>query len=284
MIDSLKQIKNRIRSIDNTRKVMHAMEMISIAKLKISENKLLITRPYFLKLEKLLQDILTNIIGAEHSFLGKPKATDKVALCIITSDTGLCSDYNRNIIRLAEEFINKYGNEKISLITVGKKGFTYFKKKGANIVNKFIELKSNYSDVTSDQILKTLTDIFLSGEACEIYLAYTYFKSLSKHIPTIEKILNIDSNVSTERIEYIIEPDTLGILAELIPLYLSYKVKIAFLNAFMSEHASRMIAMAEATNNAKELLQDLILSRNKLRQANITKEIIELVSSAEVVR
>jgi len=284
MVDSLKQIKNRIRTIEGTRKVTHAMEMISVAKLKSTESELFVAREYFTEIKGLLDDILSNITSATHPLLTRRGAGGRAALCLITSDSGLSSDYNPNIIRATEAFINKYRQEGILLIAAGKKGFKYFQKKGVQILAKFIESKGSYSKEVSARILTMLTDIFLSGKADEVYIASTYFGSISKHVPAIEKLFPIDSIAATENLKYIVEPDIAGILAELIPIYSSYKIKLAFLNAFTCEHTSRMIAMAEATNNAEELLEGLVLSRNKLRQANITKELIELISSSELLK
>jgi len=284
MADSLKQIKSRIRTIEGTRKVTHAMEMISVAKLRFTENELFVAKAYFARIKGLLDDILSNIKAATHPLLTKRRAGGRAALCLMTSDSGLSSDYNPNIIRATEEFINKYGQGKILLIAAGKKGFKHFQKKGVQITADFIESRGSYSRELSDRILATLTDIFLLGKVDEVYIAYTYFQSISKHVPLIEKLFSIDSIAATQKIKYIVEPDINAILKELIPIYCSYKMKLAFLNAFASEHASRMIAMAEATNNAEELLEGLVLSRNKLRQANITKEIMELISSAEVLK
>jgi len=284
MLDSLKQIKNRIRTIEGTRKVTHAMEMISVAKLKSTESELFVAREYFARIKGLLDNILSNVEQVTHPLLAKRRAGGRAALCLITSDSGLSSDYNLNIIRATEAFINKYGQDKILLIVAGKKGFKYFQKKGIQIAAKFIESKGSYSGEITGRILTTLTDIFLLGKADEVYISYTRFQSISKHVPVMEKLFSIDLIAATQKIKYIVEPDINGILAELIPAYCSYKMKLAFLNAFTCEHASRMIAMAEATNNAEELLEGLVLFRNKLRQANINKELMELISSSEVLK
>jgi len=284
MVTSLKQIKNRIRTIEGTRKVTHAMEMISVAKLKAAESELFASRKYFAAIKGLLDDILSNSTAASHPLLTQRRAGGRTALCLITSDSGLSSDYNQNIIRAAEEFMKSTGQEAISLIAAGKKGFKYFHKKGVQSAAKFFESRGSISGEMTGRILTVLTDIFLSGKADEVSIASTRFQSISKHVPMIEKLFPIDPIAATQKIKYIAEPDIDGILAELIPIYSSYKVRLAFLNAFACEHASRMIAMAEATNNADELLEGLVLSRNKLRQANITKELMELISSSEVLK
>jgi len=284
MLQSLKQIKNRIRSVENTSKVTHAMEMISIAKLRQSETRLPAQRTYSDKVERLLNNLLSNTKGITNSFIVGRAQVKKIALCVITSDTGLCSVYNNNIIRLSESFINEHGRDKILLITVGRKGFNYFRRKGFDIAEKFIEANGRYSEELSKQLLDLLMRFFLTGQADEVYIAYTNYITISKHKQIIEKIFNLGKREEKNEIEYNFEPDINKILDKLIPLYLVNKIKSILLNSFSCEHAARMIAMAEATNNAKDLLDGLVLTRNKVRQANITKEILEIVSTAEAVR
>jgi F-type H+-transporting ATPase subunit gamma len=283
MIQSLRQIKNRIRSIDNVKKVTYAMEMISIAKLRPIQSQLANFKQYLSKTQSLLNNLLACRKGITNPFVEEREGKQKIALCLITSDTGLCGSYNNNIIRVAENFINKYGREKIELIAAGKKGLNYFKRRGVNIANSFIELHGRYSEVLGKNILGTLTGIFLSKKVNEVYIAYTHFESAARHIPRIEKFLNI-SSTGTSEIEYIFEPDINTIIEELIPSYLSNKMKLILLEAFGCEHSSRTIAMGESTENAKELLEKMIVLRNKVRQANITKDLLEISSAAEVLR
>jgi F-type H+-transporting ATPase subunit gamma len=284
MAQSLREIKNRIRGISNVNKVTHAMEMISIAKLRPVKNQFLQARQFSLKIEALLKDLLSGAKNISHPLLKERKVLNKMAICLITSDTGLCGNYNHNVIRVVEDFINKYGRDKIMLITVGKKGLTYFKKRGVDIAHSYTELHGRYSDEIAGKILDYLTELFLSGKTDEAYVAYTYFESASRHRPTIEKLLNISSPAGKEDVGYILEPDMDAILKELVPAYLLNKVKAHILSAFTAEHSARAVAMGQATKNADELLEDLTLLRNKMRQAGITREIMEIVSSAEVLR
>jgi F-type H+-transporting ATPase subunit gamma len=284
MAQSLKDIKNRIRGISNVNKVTHAMEMISIAKLRPVKNQFLAARQFSLKIEVLLKDLLSGAKNVSHPLLEERKVLNKMAICLVTSDTGLCGNYNHNVIRVVENFINEYGKDKIILITVGKKGQTYFKKRGVDIESSYTELHGRYSDETVGKVLNDLTGLFLSGKADEAYVAYTYFESASRHRPVIEKLLNISRLGAKENIEYLLEPDMDAILKELVPAYLFNKVKAYILSAFTAEHSARAVAMGQATENANELIEDLTLLRNKIRQAGITKEIMEIVSSAEVLR
>jgi F-type H+-transporting ATPase subunit gamma len=283
MIISLRQIKNRIRSVESVKKVTHAMEIISIAKLRSVESQLLALRQYASELASLLNNLLAGREALANPFIEARQDKQKIALCLLTSDTGLCSMYNNNIIRLTEDFINKNGKEKIELIAVGRKGLKYFKRRGITVTAAFSELHGRYSEEINSKILSSLTDIFLSKKVDAVYVAYTHFASAVRRNPMIEKFLNIGST-EKEKIEYIFEPDINSIIEELIPLYLTHKMKLYFLEAFGCEHAARMFAMRESTDNAEELLDKMVLLRNKVRQANITKEMLEISSSAEVLR
>ena len=283
MARSLKQIKSRIRGIENTKKVTGAMEMISVTKLSRTEKLLLAAKPYFFKLDSLLNDMLSGGGGIAGPFFDEKNPKRSVGLCIITSDSGLCGTYNSNIIRLADEFINQKGRENIKLITVGRRGFNYFKRYKIKVLKSYTGLNGRYSDRMSEELAKDLINFFISGEVDEIYAAYTHFQTALTIKPTLTKFLNIERSDGCET-EYILEPDINSILAELIPKYLWAKSKIMLLDSFTSEHAARTVAMKMATDNAREILEALILTRNKVRQANITQDIMEIVSASEALK
>ena len=284
MIRSLKQIKNRIRSIENTKKVTHAMEMISVAKLNRIDDYLFAMRSYYSKLEEITNNFFAGSSdSSENIYLRERENKKNIYLCLITSDSGLCGVYNNGIIRLAEEFINKAGKEKISLVTVGKKGWNYFKKKGFTVANYYIGLNGRYQDKACDGISSFLINEYVSGKADEVYLAFTHHQTALVHKPLIKKFLNITGGNAQKEV-FILEPDRQGIARELVPRYLTVSFRLAILEAFTSEHAARVVAMKSATDNAKELLEQLILQRNKVRQANITQEIMEIVSASEALR
>lgn len=258
------------------------MEMVAGAKLKKSENVLRSGSAYFLKLEAMLKNLLCGIDISAHPLL-EQRPKNNIGLCVITSDTGLCSAYNDNIIRFCEQFIRGKGKEKIKLITVGKKAFGYFKKRDFHVLHSYIGLQGVFSKNISDEIANVFTRLFLSKEVDEVYVIYTHFMSALKYKPALEKILNIE-RANTEEVEYILEPSKERILAELIPRYISAKMRAMLLNAFTSEHSARMIAMKAATDNAETMIDSLTLLRNKARQASITKEIIEVSSAAELLK
>lgn len=282
---SLKQIKNRIRSVENTEKITHAMELISISKMKSTGKILSGFRPYFEKIESSLSNIFQYSPDIKHPLAERRKKIKNIGLCVITSDTGLCSTYNNDIIRTAENFVKKYGKENIIMFCIGKKGFAYFKQRGLSIPNVYADLHSRFSSEIQQMIYKDVLYLYTQGNADEIYFAYARFESSSRNKPVIEKYLNIEMDFKKGNYaEYIFEPDRETLLQKLIPEYLSSKIKIILLNAFLSEHSTRLISMTKATNNAKELIEDLILARNKIRQANITNEIIDIISSSEALK
>lgn len=283
MIQSLKQIKNRIRSTENTKKVTGAMEMVSVAKLNRVEKDILSLRPFVFNLGNIMHNLIATSDNATHPFLKNGESTGKICLCVITSDNGLCGVYNNNIIRTAEEFINARGSNKVNLVCIGRKGFSYFKKNNLNILNTYIGMNGRYSQEIFAKINNNLLDLFVSGAASQVYIAYTHFKTALIHEPRVEKILNIDRPPVTES-RYILEPDIATILNKIVPEYISMKLKLIILEAFTAEHSARTIAMKTATDNARDLLQGLVLLRNKVRQANITQEIMEIISSSEALK
>jgi F-type H+-transporting ATPase subunit gamma len=283
MSQSLRQIKNRIRSIQNTEKLTRAMEMISISKLRSLQRNLLNSEEYCLKLEDILRHLTAAFPSARHPLLEERENKQKITLCLITSDTGLCGSYNYNLLRKAQDFIRQNQGREISLVTVGRKGFNYFKKEGLKISDAYIDLHGKYSSAAADKIAANLMDLFLSGKSGEVCMLYEYFETAARHDPVVEKILNVKSP-GAEPVEYLTEPGAEDILGELVPLYIYSKVHLTMLSAFEAEHTSRVVAMKEATDNAHDLLEDLTLLRNKVRQANITREIIEVISSADAMK
>ncbi len=284
MAESFRRVKARIRSIESTKKMTRAMEMVSVAKLRPVEMTLHNFRVYFLHIEEILGNLLSNFKGVNHELLKPKPAKERILLCVAASDTGLCGIYNNSVIRKAEEFIRQNNKYKIDLIVIGKKGSKYFKKCGFNLIDSYVESYGRYSDDMSDKLTDSLIKAFLSGEADEVYFVYTKFFSASHIQPVAEKILNIEVVRSTQEIEYLVEPDIERIIEEVLPIYASARIKNILLNTFAAENSSRVIAMHEATDNAKELLDNLVLMRNKMRQADITREIIEVVSAADALK
>jgi len=284
MIQSLRNIKLRMKSVENTKKITRAMEMVSASKLSRMKNTLYASKPYFSKVETLMRNVLKSAdIAANHPLLKKRPEIKSIAIFVVTSDAGLCGTYNDNMIRLTEEFVNKTGREKVEIIAIGREALNHFKKAGYRISDGHEDLHSRYSVEVASEIAESLKGMFLDGKVDEVYAAYTRFDSTLRHKPVVEKLLNIESQ-EKGGVEYIAEPDMASLLDELLSWYLHEKIRMIMLNSFTSEHSARMIAMKTATDNAKELMDSLTLLRNKARQTLITKEVIEIASSAEALK
>jgi F-type H+-transporting ATPase subunit gamma len=278
------QLKNRIRSIENTKKVTSAMEMISMVKLNRIYNVLSGLKSYTIRLESLLYDLLDETESFFNPFLERREKIRTLALCVVTSDSGLCAGYNNNVVRIAEEFIRRQGDLPVKLICVGKKGFNHFRKRqDVEILHSYLGLHGRFSPEIADEISKKLIRTFLHREVDEVDIAYTHLERSFVVRPQGIKFLNIDPKPG-KKTEYICEPDKEGILAKLIPEYLSMQFRLILLSAFASEHSARTLAMKTATDNARDLLEELILQRNKLRQAKITQDMTEIISSAEALK
>ncbi len=260
-----------------------AMEMISVVKLRPAQEKLTGISNYFIKIQGLLSNFLAQAGELEHSFLKNTEGSGKIVICLLTSDTGLCGSYNQNILRAVDSFISHHRGKNIRIVAIGKKGSAYYKKQGLEILNVYSGSRGRYNRVFADQVSDDLIKMFVSGDAGAVYIAYTRFDSPSRLSPVIEKFLNIEISVK-EIVSYGVEPDLKAAAEGLIMSYLVNKMRYAVLNAFVSEHSSRGMAMGEATDNAKEILQKLILLKNKIRQANITREIIEVISTSNALK
>jgi len=283
MSQSIKQIKNRIRSVENTKKVTGAMQMISVVKLNRILAQLSMLRPYALRLENFMHNLASSSQKDISSYFKKASADSDIALVLIASDNGLCGMYNQNVMSLAQDFLVKNDSKRIKLILVGQKGLNYFKARSYTPFNSYIGLNGKFNQGFCDKITTELSNLFLSGQVGSVYLAYTYFKNSLVQKPVIEQFLSIEPKV-LKPIEYISEPDLKSILEDLLPHYLLVKMQLVLLEAFTSEHAARTVSMKTATDNAKELLDGLVLFRNKVRQAGITQDILEITSSAEALR
>ena len=283
MSQSIKQIKNRIRSVENTKKVTGAMQMISVAKLNRIQDQLLVLRPYALRLENLMQNLAGLAEENSSGYFKKESAQADIALCLITSDSGLCGMYNQNIMRTVQEFLAKNNPKRIKLILVGQKGLSYFISSSVEILNSYISLNAKFKQDFCDKITTELSHLFLSGQVGSVHLAYTCFENSLIQKPVIEQWLSIQPRI-VKPTEYIAEPDFKSILTDLVPRYLKIKMQLVLLESFTSEHAARTVSMKTATDNAKDLLEGLVLFRNKVRQAGITQDILEITSSAEALR
>jgi len=284
---TLRDLRRRIKSVQGTQQITKAMEMVAAAKLRRAQTRVESSRPYASKMQAMLDNLSRAAASLSHPLFEK-REVKNVGLVVVTADRGLCGSYNNNVIHRADEFLQKWKKDQVTLILIGRKGYTYFSKRPWKIKFKYLDLRGELNLARVKNITNDLVHLFLSKEVDEIHLIYTKFLSAVSYRVTQEKFLNIESKVKREDriryVEYIFEPDPEKIFSTLLPNYCMTRVQMALAESLASEHGSRMIAMGAATKNAEEMIQHLTLVMNKLRQASITKEMLEITTGAEALK
>jgi len=284
---TLRDLRRRIRSVQGTQQITKAMEMVAAAKLRKAQVKVESSRPYASKMQAMLDNLTQASASLTHPLFEK-REVKKVGLVVVTSDRGLCGSYNHNVIHEADNFLKGYEKDKVVLTIIGRKGYTYYLKRPWEIKLKYLGLGGDLNLAQVKNITNDLVNLFLSKEVDEIHFTYTKFHSAVTYKVTTEKFLNIESQVKAEGkegfVDYIFEPDPQKIFGSLLPIYCMTRVQIALAESFASEHGSRMISMSAATQNAEEMIEHLTLFMNKLRQASITKEMLEITTGAEALK
>jgi F-type H+-transporting ATPase subunit gamma len=285
---TLKAIRKRISSVRNTQQITKAMKMVSAAKLRRAQEAAVAARPYAEKMTELLKNVTARVSGEVHPLL---RASDEknIDLVLFTSDRGLCGGYNANLIRAAEAFIRKNsGDKKIELTLVGRKGADHFRRRRAAIVDRYIGILATPADELAAQIAHKLIARFLNGETDAVYILYSRFRSALSQVPTLEKLLPIaltsNETEAQQLTEYLYEPGVQQLLASLLPRITDVAAQRALLEATASEHGARMTAMDSATSNAAKMIGSLTLQMNRARQASITRELMEIVGTAEALK
>ena len=289
MSGQLRTLKNRIRSVESTKKITRAMEMVAASKLHRFQDMMVKARPYTEGLEKLLKR-LGETEKAQHPFFEK-REEKRTALLLMTSDTGLCGSYNNDLIGRAKAYLSGREGKKPLLIGVGKIGVNSFKRLGWDATASYTDIKASRIEEILADLKATLEKLFLENQVDAIDTVYSHFLSVTNYQTVTEKLLPFEgaprAEAQTRRglpVEYIFEPSKEFIFEKLVPLYFEAKVRTLFLESFVSEQIARMRAMHQATENAKEMIDTLVLLRNKARQAAITKEIIEIVSGSQALK
>ena len=282
---NLKEIRNRITSIDSTMQITSAMKMVSAAKLKKAQDAITQMRPYAEKLTELLQSLSASLEGEVGGVYSQQKEVSKVLIVVITSNRGLCGGFNSSVIKGTAKYIeDNYKGKQVELLTVGKKGFDILSK-SFKVVEKNNEI---FDDLTFDNvavIAEKIMSLFAEGRFDKVELVYNHFKNAATQITTIEQFLPIEPVKGAVKVntDYIFEPSKAEIVLQLIPKSLKTQLYKAIRDSFASEHGARMTAMHKATDNATELRDSLKLTYNKARQAAITNEILEIVGGAEAL-
>ncbi|APU68063.1 MAG: ATP synthase F1 subunit gamma [Bacteroidota bacterium] len=283
---NLKELRSRITSVSSTMQITSAMKMVSAAKLSKAQDAITAMRPYSEKLTQLLQDLSATLDDESGSKYSEEREVNKVLIVAVSSNKGLAGAFNTNIIKKVKSRIQEeYQGKEVEVLTLGKKANDILKKTFTIYKNNngiFDELTfENVSDVAED-----LMKAFVDGKYDKIEVVYNQFKNAATQVVMTEQLLPIQTAVESDenkQLDYIFEPSKLEIVQELIPKSLKMQLFKALRDSFAAEHGARMTAMHKATDNAKELRDDLKLSYNKARQASITNEILEIVGGAEAL-
>lgn len=281
---TLREIRRKIQSVTNIQKITKAMGLVAASRLNKAQAKAESSRPYAMKLKEILDRLIAATDHMQHPLMAK-RPVKKTGLVIIAGDRGLCGSYNQNVFNSAEKFLQKYKPEQVELFPVGRKTVDHFASKKWKVQSKLVDWGGKITYPQIEAFTQVLMDLFLSEQLDEIWLVYTHFIKVTVREVRIEKFLNIESS-STEEFKngYIFEPDAPRIFAEILPNYCMTKVQSALNDAYASELAARISSMQAAAKNAEEMIERLTVIRNKVRQASITKELIEITSGAESLR
>jgi F-type H+-transporting ATPase subunit gamma len=288
---SLIDIRRRIRAVKSTQQITKAMKMVAASRLRRAQERVVNARPFADQMLRVMNSLAMRIDPSAHPLLTvrEPRSGAKTMLIVISADRGLCGSFNTNIIKGASAFIGESADREVALGLVGRKGRDYFARRGFDVrferINIFAQL--NYADAQT--IARAAIEEFLAERVDSVYLVYNEFKSVMQQRVVIERLLPIAHLVETQPepgqppIDYLYEPAPEIILRDLIPRHVEVQVFRALLESAAAEHAARMTAMDTATKNSAEMIDSLTLYMNKVRQAAITREIIEVVSGAEAL-
>jgi F-type H+-transporting ATPase subunit gamma len=285
---TLLDFRRRIRSVKNTQQITRAMKFVAAARLRRAQEAALAARPYAKELARLLRSIMSRIAEPQHPLLAR-RSEERILALVLTGERGLAGAFNTNILRKAQDLFRANKGKKISTIPVGKKGRDALKKAGFNLIAEFVNVLARVDFATAREIATLVTDLYAKEEIDSVYIVFSEFKTVMTPNLVVTKILPVepiraDEETTVEKessqVDYIYEQPVEQLLGKLLPRYVETQILRAMLESSAAEHAARMTAMESATKNAGEVIEALTLHMNKVRQAAITKEIIEIVSGA----
>ena len=284
---TLREIKTRVTAVKSIEKITKAMKMVSAAKLRRAQDKILSTRPYALKLSELLDHLSSVADASTNPLLNVTDEKNKLVV-IITADRGMCGAFNSNVIKYACNYIDEIGKD-TKIIIIGKKASDFFARRDYNIIEKYTSVFGDLNIGVSNSIVAKIVTGYLNNEYNSVELIYNEFKSVVRQNVLKEKFLPIVSAAEKavekySKVDYIYEPSAESILNDLIPRKLNIQLWKALLESNAAEQGARMTSMEIATKNAEDMIKFLDLLYNKARQESITKEILEIVSGAEALK
>jgi F-type H+-transporting ATPase subunit gamma len=285
---TLLDFRRRIRSVKNTQQITRAMKFVAAARLRRAQEAALAARPYAKELARVLRSIMSRIDQPEHALLAH-RPEERILVIVLTGERGLAGAFNSNILRKANEFFRPNKSKKISVIPVGKKGRDSLKKAGFRFPAEYVNVLARVNFGTARDIASVVTDLYAKEEVDSVYIVFSEFKTVMTPNLVLEKLLPVEamradeesaSEKDSAQVDYIYEQPKEKLLDKLLPRYIETQILRAMLESSAAEHAARMTAMESATKNAGDVIEALTLHMNKVRQAAITKEIIEIVSGA----
>jgi F-type H+-transporting ATPase subunit gamma len=285
---TLLDFRRRIRSVKNTQQITRAMKFVAAARLRRAQEAALAARPYAKELARVLRSTMSRIVEPKHPLLAwRPE--EKILALVLTGERGLAGAFNTNILRKANEFFRANKGKKVFVIPVGKKGRDSLRKAGFNIIAEYINVLARVEFATARETANLVTDLYSKGDVDSVYIAFSEFKTVMSANLALEKLLPVETiradeeskeEQASSQVDYIYEQPAEQLLDRLLPRYVETQILRAMLESSAAEHAARMTAMESATKNAGDVIEALTLHMNKVRQAAITKEIIEIVSGA----
>lgn len=284
---ALRDIRRRISSVKSTQQITKAMKMVAAAKLRKAQDKLMNARPYAYRLGNVLSHVAAKEDRSVHPLLAV-REPQNVCYVVVTADRGLCGSFNSNAIRRAKQAMAEHGEELgVRLITVGRKGHEHFARREFDIIQSYARFFDNLEFHHAQEISELIQDMYLGLQLDRVWVVYNQFKSAAIQKVVVEQLLPIEPELPEHEkypVDYLYEPSAGEILDELCPRSLNIQIWRILLESYASELGARMVAMESATDNAEEMINDLTLYYNKVRQATITKEIAEIVGGAEALR
>lgn len=286
---TLRDIKRRITAVSSTKQITKAMKMVAAAKLRRAQTRMIDMRPYAEKMSSVIASMTEGGEVLHPLLVQRPRKT--IEVLVLTSDRGLCSAFNTNILKAAEKLINKRKEEKfnVTISVVGKKANEYFKRRNVEMRNSWIDLSGKLSYTDASMIGDDIVNNYLDGSIDEVFMIYNRFRTVMNQEVTVQKLMPLPAPESTEETEeastlYTFEPSQKEILNQLLPKNVEVQIYRALLESQASEEAARMIAMENATQNADEMIGRLTLQYNKARQASITGELMDIVGGVEALK
>ncbi|HEX5802761.1 MAG TPA: F0F1 ATP synthase subunit gamma [Azospira sp.] len=283
-----KEIRNKIKSVENTRKITKAMEMVAASKMRKAQDRMRAARPYGDKIRRVAANLSHAIAEYKHPFLVRREPVKKVGLILVTSDKGLCGGLNSNVLRLAVQRMKEWDAQgaSIQVTAIGNKGFGFMQRAGAEIVSHATGMGDTPHLEKLIGPVKVQLDAYVKGDIDQLFIGYTRFINTMKQEPVLEQLLPLSGEAvgsAETKWDYVYEPDAKEVVDDLLVRYVEALIYQAVAENMASEQSARMVAMKSASDNAKNVIGELKLVYNKARQAAITKELSEIVGGAAAV-